>query len=138
MKYESALTGLAVVAIALTSLDSVSSFVPQSVKIISPTNKVGLDQSQLNVASSEIVGEEAETKPRKTREVSSCRVLIELLLLEYGCTPNIFFGTTYLEFLHQALTHSSFQSTVPSLTGTTRSSFKGIASALCRLIHSSR
>jgi len=79
MKFQSAITSLAAVALASSSLDSVSSFVPKSCSKISPAatlpasqsySKIGQHQSitQLHVASSEIVGDEADVKPRKTRE----------------------------------------------------------------------
>ena len=80
MKFQSAISSLAAVALASSSLDSVSSFVPKSCSKISPAatlpasqsySKIGQHQSitQLHVASSEIVGDEADVKPRKTREV---------------------------------------------------------------------
>lgn len=74
MKYDSSVLSLAIVGLAISTLGSVSSFVPQSSKSVLPTscsqtgNAFGRDQTELCVASSEIVSNEAEVKPRKTRE----------------------------------------------------------------------
>ena len=79
MKYQSAITNLAAVVFATSSLDSVSAFVPKSCTRGSPAallrdsyscGKIGQAQTQLSVASSEIAENEADVKPRKTREVS--------------------------------------------------------------------
>jgi len=74
MKYDSSVLSLAIVGLALSTLGSVSSFVPQSSKSVLPTscsrigNTIGRDQTELCVASSEIVSDGADVKPRKTRE----------------------------------------------------------------------
>ena len=75
MKVDITASSLTIIGFALSGFGSVSSFVPQSSQSVSPTiyyrtsNIAGRDQAQLHVASSELVGNEAEMKPRKTREV---------------------------------------------------------------------
>lgn len=83
MKYQSAITTLAAVVLASSSLDSASAFVPKSCTRASPAaalrdshscGKVGQFNTQLSVASSDV---EQDVKPRKTREVSrdfACRL----------------------------------------------------------------
>jgi len=74
MKVDTTASSLTIIGFALFGFGSVSSFVPQSSQSVSPTiyyrtsNIAGRDQTQLHVASSELVSNEAEMKPRKTRE----------------------------------------------------------------------
>lgn len=68
MKFQSATTILAAVVLAASSLDSASSFVPTSITRNSLVSQAAQYNTQLAVASQEIVNG-ADAKPRKTREV---------------------------------------------------------------------
>lgn len=122
MKYQSAITSLAAVVLASSAtLETVSSFVPTASTGSAPSISLQSRQSygtsttdqlqlqhntQLSVASSEIVDEdEADVKPRKTREVRKVHFVF-LFVERYDACHVVSFLVVLCHFIIYAIVNS--------------------------------